>query len=318
MALSIRFQRLQSRLIVWFLLLSLGPLVLAMSLTVRRSEAELVRQAGASMATHAQNAIDQIDRNLEERYLDVQVFAFHPAARGSREALESVANFDVTAYSVYDLMVVADREGKILAVNTVDAEGRPLETARLVGRSVRGEPWFEKVMSGEIRPGQSFFGELGPDRWSVEAYGGRGDAIVFAAPVLDENGNVVRVWSARASPERIIRQPLRSLREALEAQGLEGIETQLLSKTGLLLDDADSAAIFQFNLAERGLAAAREGVAGRRGFTREMHLRRGIEQVNGYAGSEEPRSFRGMDGRFWCGRMRRRPSPRSPPSTGRP
>lgn len=296
MSIRFHFQRLQSRLIVWILMLSLGPLALAMFFTVRQSEAELIRQAGSAMATHAENAMDRIDRNLAERYGDAQAFAFNEKAHEGRSELEAAANFAVKAYPVYDLMLVADRDGRILAANTVDHEGRGLDTARLIGRSVRGEPWFEKVISGEIRAGQSFAGELAPDRWAAEVYGNRGDAIVFAAPVVDEHGNVVRVWSTRASPERIVRQVLRSLRDSLAQQGFEGVETQLLSKTGAVLDDSDLGAIFQLNLVERGLSAAREAVAGRRGFTRETHLRRGIEQVNGYAAS---RGAPGYAGHGW-------------------
>lgn len=46
------------------------------------------------------------------------------------------ANFYTTAYGCYDLMLLADTEGKIVAANTVSFDGKPLDTKSLIGRSV--------------------------------------------------------------------------------------------------------------------------------------------------------------------------------------
>ena len=50
-------------------------------------------------------------------------------------------------YGIYDLMLVADLDGKIIAANTVDSTGKLLDTSRLIGRSVKGEAWFDECHS---------------------------------------------------------------------------------------------------------------------------------------------------------------------------
>ena len=89
----------------------------------------------------------------------------------------------------------------------------------------------------------------------IEVHSGHGNSEEYRAwrpLVRDASGALVRVWSAHASADRTARSLLAAVRE----QG-EGFEVQLLSSAGLVLDDADVAAEFSLNLAERGPAARR-------------------------------------------------------------
>ena len=72
----------------------------------------------------ANETIDKIDRNLFERYGDVQAFAANPyALSGTPEQIASTADTYTGLYVIYDLMVVADAaSGKVIAVNTRDKE----------------------------------------------------------------------------------------------------------------------------------------------------------------------------------------------------
>ncbi len=93
--------------------------------------------------------IDKVDRLLFERYGDVQAFAFHPGARGTSEETEAAMNFFTRCYGLYDLMLVADLDGRIVACNSIDAKGAAIASRGLIGRSVAGEPWFEAIRSGK-------------------------------------------------------------------------------------------------------------------------------------------------------------------------
>ena len=124
---------------------------------------------------------------------DVQAFAFHPHARGTRQQIASAANFYTRAYGIYDLMIVADRRGIVVGANSVTADGRPLDTSSLIGRSVRGEEWFEECVSGRIRGGQSYIGDMAADPWVAQTTGGRGLSLNFSAPIFDEKGRMMAI-----------------------------------------------------------------------------------------------------------------------------
>jgi methyl-accepting chemotaxis protein len=237
-------------------------------LSFRQSRATLRENAEASLNRQAFALADKIDRNLFERYGDVQAFAFHPGARGGQGQAAAAANFFMQAYGLYDLAVVVDRDGRIVAANTVNFEGKPLDTRALIGRSVRGEDWFEACVSGKIKKGDSFVSDVKEDPLVAETYHNRGLAMNFAAPVFDEAGNIVRVWSNRASWDRITRQ---ITREHLAAAGAtkSSLKVQMISKSGLLIENADENKILKSNLAEQGSPAAKALVSGRDGFSEE-------------------------------------------------
>ncbi|MFN8545459.1 MAG: methyl-accepting chemotaxis protein [Candidatus Binatia bacterium] len=288
-----RFKTIKGKLTVAFLALSLVPAILIATLAYQRSRDALLAKTGEFLTTEARELADKLDRNLFERYGDVQALAFNPLARGSREEVTQAANFYTRAYGIYDLMLVVDMDGTVVAANTETFEGKPLDTAGLVGRSVRGEEWFEKIRTGQVKAGETYYADLAEDRWVGEAYRNRGLALNFSAPVFDESGKVVRVWSNRASWDRIAGQIMGEERKTLTAQGLTSFETQILSHSGLVLEDADSSAILTLNLVEKNLGAAQAVVAGKTGYVQEMHLRRRVDQVNGYAASQGALGFKG-------------------------
>jgi methyl-accepting chemotaxis protein len=260
-----------------------------------RSAAVLLAKTGDFLQSEAEATIETIDRNLFERYGDVQAFAFNPLARGGQEEVTQAANFYMRAYGIYDLMLVVDRDGTIIAANTVTADGKPLDTVFLIGKSVKGEEWFEKAVSGEIGAGATYYSDLTKDKWVADVYKTRGLALNFSAPIFDEHGKVVRVWSNRASWERIVSAITADMREELKAKGITTAEVQVISKTGLLLDDYDPEAVLSFNVADAGLEAAQAATQGKRGYTQEVHKRRHVMQVNGYAASKGALGFKGYN-----------------------
>ena len=266
---SWQFKSLRTKLIVSFgITVALGLTAVAV-LSFRQSRATFRANAEASLSRQAFALADKIDRNLFERYGDVQAFAFHPGARGGQSQIAAAANFFLEAYDLYDLAIVADRDGRIIGANTVDFDGKPVDTRALIGRSVRGEEWFEACVNGKIKKGDSFVSDLREDPLVGETYRNRGLAMTFAAPVYDEAGNIVRVWSNRASWERITRQ---ITREHLAAAGAEksSLKVQIISKSGLLLEDADDHKILKSNLAEQGSPAAQALISGRDGSSEEL------------------------------------------------
>jgi hypothetical protein len=122
------------------MLLAIGivPLAVVGALAYRQSSQALGERGGEKMQLLAEGVIDTIDRNLFERYGDAQAFAGNPAARASRETATQTANFLIKNYGFYDLLVIADASGQVVAANTVDYQGNQIESGKLIGRSCRG------------------------------------------------------------------------------------------------------------------------------------------------------------------------------------
>jgi methyl-accepting chemotaxis protein len=277
----------KTKLIASFLLISIIPFAVIGYLSYVRCSDALITGTSQQLTNHAASVLDKVDRNLFERYGDVQAFAFNPLARGSAAEMTSAANFYTDAYDCYDLMVIADVKGNVVAANTVNWENKPLDTARLIGRSVKGEAWFEDCVSGKIGPGQTHSTGLVVDKMIGEVFGNRGLTLSFSAPIFDKDGKVTGVWSNRASWDRTAGTAIQGLRDFYKTQGKE-VEMQVLSKDGLLLDDLDPSAILnpELNLIKKGLQAAKLAAEGANGAIVETHVRRKVEQINGYAASK--------------------------------
>ena len=247
----------------------------------------------------AGESIDKIDRNLFERSGDVQAFASQPhALSGTPEQITSTANRYTELYDIYDLMVVADAaSGQVIAVNTRDKDGKPINPAGLLGQNVRTEPWFTACTDGSLKAGASYTQDVHRDGHVARILGGDGLVISFAAPVVDAGGKVVRVWLNLASRERLIGEIMTAQRNRVGTElGFNGSEAQALDRTGLLIDDYDAKSLLNVNLSDKLQAAKKMVAREKSGFVVEPHARREGHPVyiNGFASSQGALGFAGL------------------------
>ena len=288
----LQFRSLKTRLVTYILLLTLTPLCLVAYVTYQRSGDQLARRAGAMLETCTHDTADKIDRNLFERYGDVQAFAFNPMARGDANQITQAMNFYMKTYGCYDLMLVADADGKIVAVNNETFDGKPLDTSFLIGRSVKGSEWFDKCISGAVKPAETLYTDVSRCDAIKEVYKRDQLCLSFTAPIFDENGKVVRVWSNRTSFDRTVAQILNQTMDELKSKQLN-VQLQVITKTGVLLNDEDPAQVMNLNLVSAGLDAAIQAASGKSGYTVEKHKRSGVLQYNGYCQSKGALGFPG-------------------------
>jgi methyl-accepting chemotaxis protein len=288
-----RFKSLKAKLLCSFLLIGLIPATIVAVVAYHRSNDTILAETGTRFQTLAEEVADKVDRSMFERYGDVQAFAANPDARGEAEAVTKVADFYTQTYGIYDLMIIADVDGKVVAVNTVSHDGKTHDVSSIVGSSVKGEAWFDEAAGGKIKKGQTFFSDLKEDPRVAKFAGGRGLSLAFSAPIFNEEGKVVRVWGNWASWDRAICGMLNDIRTRFAAKGYKTVETQVLAKNGLLLNDADPSAVLKLNLADSGLQAAKNLTLGQAGFVVEPHARRKVEQINGYAAGKGVNGFPG-------------------------
>ena len=272
---------LKTKLLLSFLVLGLIPMAAVGVLSYCIAHQSSIDLSGQRMLSSAVSMSDKIDRNLFERYGDVQAFAFNPMAQDTPEKVTEAANFYMVAYGCYDLMVIADPEGKIIASNSVTFDGKPLDTTGLIGRSVKGQDWFESCVSGQVTSGKSFVSDVKKDLDVDEMCHNGGLTMNFAASIRNAEGRIVGVWSNRASFDRTAGEISSALETENKDTGL-GFEVQILSRNGLVLRDPDPEAVLQLNLVEKGLQAAKLGSEGQSGFVEEEHPGKHVQQINAY------------------------------------
>lgn len=182
--------------------------------------------------TAAEGMIDKIDRNLFERYGDVQAYALSESARsGDPARITDFINDMMATYSpVYDLMMVTDATGKVIAVSTKSKGGEPLPTHALLGADFSKKAWFRECVSGRIKPGASFVEDLHVDGDVARLVGTSGRVMNFSAPIVDKKtGVIIGVWTNRMSWTDVV--------EAIAKEEAEKIRSeQILSSFPYLLN----------------------------------------------------------------------------------
>jgi hypothetical protein len=278
---------------------------------------------------------ETIDRNLFERYGDVQAFGANASVRdkanwgrtdGSGDLVRAMNDY-VRLYGLYPLMLFVDTQGNVQAVNTMDLAGKPVDTASLYGRNFADTSWFKAAMEGKFLKGKD--GVLDgtvveqPARNALVAQvtGGDGYAIAFAAPVKDVDGATLGVW-VNFADFGLVDQIVGEAYAAMKAAGVPSAELTLLDPKGTVIVDYDPIGqnwttytrnfevLGKLNLAERNVAAAQKAIAGETGSKISLHARKGIEQAAGYT--------RTLAGPCWCASRSMKPLPPSMRCSARP
>ncbi|MEM7337938.1 MAG: methyl-accepting chemotaxis protein [Actinomycetota bacterium] len=292
-----RLGGLNTKLLAAFLVLSLVPLAIVGWVAVNRVNSALALASGQRMEVAAIEAGDKIDRNLFERYGDVQAFAANPLAKGTPEQAATIVDFLTVTYGIYDLMLVVDLNGRVTSVNSIDGGGNAIDTSALVGRDVSGEDWFQVVAGGATPAGGTYYTDVERNQLVAEIYGDDRLTLPFTAPIYDAAGTMIGIWHNDASFERVVTDIMEKTRGQLRESGITTVESQVLRSDGMLIDDETTEDVLSFNLSEAGIVAAQQATQGdgESGFTRELHKRRQVEQFNGYASTDGALGFDGYD-----------------------
>ncbi len=245
------------------LIAGLVPMLALGFLAYQLSKASLAEASGQRLEAAAIDTNHKIDRNLFERYGDVQAFAFNPSASGSVAEATEAMNFYMVTYGIYDAMVLADIDsGEIVAVTTVDFAGTETSALTdLVGTSVRGQDWFDAVADGSIGEAESFYSDLERNDIS-SSIGGDGLVLPFSAPVFGSNGQAQRVWLNLASFDRVLGDIVEEAKDTLHDVGADSTTLHLLDHDGLVLYSSDRSEILTTNMFSGDHAVPHEGEEG--------------------------------------------------------
>jgi methyl-accepting chemotaxis protein len=259
-----------------------------------------------------------IDRNLFERYGDVQAFLLNSVLDDRTQwgkpdtetPLVAAMNGYMTTYGLYRVMLLVDPQGKVLAVNTKNETGKPVDTRFVYDISFANAPWLAKSLKGEFLNGSNGFTgtvveQPAADPIVARVTGGDGWSIVFAAPLKDDSDKPVAVWANFAALD-LVDDIVIDAYKGLETAGMPSAELTVLDAKGTILVDydpatkrtktytRDPAVIGKLNLATAGVTAAQQAVQGKSGAMISRHARKGIDQAAGFAGTDGAYDYPGL------------------------
>lgn len=315
-----------AKLTTLFVLFGLVPMGVV-GLIAHNASLTIEGSVGTRFQAMAEGLADKIDRNLFERYGDVQAFGFNRVldqkaawyrADAEDTPLRQVINQYVDTYDLYALSILVDLDGRVIAVNSKDADGKPIQSHDLYKKNYGDTSWFRALKAQQFTttmpfsaPGNqvatgTYIEDLHVDPDVKAAYpGNEGLTLGFSAPVYRE-GKVVAYWSNRAKFS-IVEDMLRVTQTVMKNAGFLNSAVLLLDKDGKILADYEPAAagtdqfqhdlttLMTANLADRGSLAAKGAVAGKTGFATDPHHRTGKLQLIGYTHFKGALGYPGMN-----------------------
>jgi signal transduction histidine kinase len=249
----------------------------------------LVSERGGDLARAAAQAADTLDRVLFERFGDIQVFANDRILlEGTRDEKEKRLQEYRRLYWYYSWIGISDASGRLIAT-TESSNARDRNAAKDMspgsGVTFDRQDWFESV-----RQTQKI--HLTEARLSRESGGVM--AVGFSAPILGPRGEFQGAVAAEV--------PLKNLRAILEHEGglqprEEAYDWLLLDSRGGIISEKEQAEGTSFNGLKMALPSAVRASADRNesGFVEELHERRQVPVVTGYARTRGYNKFPGFD-----------------------
>ncbi len=277
------------------------------------------KQLNDAIGNYANQFIDIVERNLFERYGDVQAFAANEALLDRSQwynqdeksnSIVRAANRYMDLYDIYSLMIVVDLEGKPIGVSNRDAKGNAQDVSWVYDKNFKSYPWFADSLAGNFLKGEGADGTVVEDVHVNDIVrrltGSNGLAVTFSAPVKDSNGETIAIWSNLVS-FKMINNLAEQYYDALASTGFKTTEITLLDKEGRVIADLDPYTnnginkanedmnvLLKLNLAEKGVASAQRAIAGQSGSISSVHARKQIRQSSGYAHSQGALGYKGL------------------------
>ena len=291
------------------------PLLGLVTLAIKEANT-ISKMASEEMLILAESCMDTIERNLFERYGDVQAFATNQIVQApnwrdpsvNATLVEAINNY-VRLYGIYSLSMVLDQDGRVVAVNTVDAKNKALDTAFLIGKDFSNADWFKASKDGRFTASETLSGtvvsDVSQDADAITVFGPETLAIGYSAPILGSNGDFRGVWKNLAD-FTLVEDIIKATYSSLEKRGIKSGEITLANKQGTLLAFLEPVlnGTLDFNRSKSGvLQKTKEDIAtdsiqlaaqGKSGFIKEICPDKNVRQISGFTKSQGALGYPGL------------------------
>jgi methyl-accepting chemotaxis protein len=307
--------KLTARFLLILVAIGLVPLGILAFISLH-SASKLVDGAGDRLQTTAVQTLNTIERNLFERYGDVQAFATNKilqandfASPEAGPAFTEAINTYIRLYGIYSLSMIVDATGKCVAVNTLDATGKAIDAGFMVGRDYSKADWFAAARDGRFLKSDLLTGtvveQMNRDPDASRATGRDAYAIGYSAPIMSASGDFIGVWRNLAD-FTLVEQIVVENQQALAASGWQSAEIVIIDANGLALCEYmpretgksevlhDPSVILKNNLATEGYLSAQAALKGQSGSLAEVDAHTQEEQIVGFARSSGALGYPGL------------------------
>jgi methyl-accepting chemotaxis protein len=267
------------------------------------------------MQTTAQQVGELIDRNLFERYGDVQAFGTNAASKDTHNWYKASAENPLIAsmnaymvnYGLYKMMLLVDMDGKVAGINSTDSKGKSLDTVALYNASFKEASWFQKATRKEFVKSSELDGTVVEQpRYEpivANAYKGEdGFVITFASPVYDYTGKMIGVW-ANFADFGLVESIVKSVYEQKKAAGFESSAFAIGDDKGIALvnfdpkekmETRDYSVVGKKTLEALQIPAASLALKSERGTTIDHDISSNQDDALGWSKADGAMGFPGM------------------------
>lgn len=308
--------KLASKLVLAFLIFGLVPAII-ISVASMNGLAKMRQKEEGAITSASVTLMSRVERNLFERYGDVQAFGlntqFHDKSLWYRKdadnPLSTLMNRYLTTYAtIYYMTMMVDTKGRVTAISTKDDTGKPVDVSRFLTRDFSNEAWFQKVSKGEFLENKektitgTWVDDVHKDSDMAEIFGSDGLTIGYAAPVRDSSGKVIGYWRNYTKLDLVADIFKEGTRELADS-GYKHIDAMMLNKDGLILAKYDSTnqkfnpnpqIILSSNLLKDGDRGAESAIAGKTGALESRNPKTKQSQVTGYTQSKGALGYPGL------------------------
>ncbi len=237
---------LTRRFVLILLTVGLIPLFVQALISLQ-STAKIAAGSAGNLEQGAKSTLETIERNVFERYGDVQAFATNHVLyvddmehnKAAKERLTDAINAYVRLYGCYSLSMVTDSTGKVIAVNSINAAGKALDTAFLIGKDFSKASWFLDARDGKFLKSDLLTGtvveDVVQDPDAVRVLGNDNLSFSFSAPIMTPKGDFIGVWRNLADYGGIVETIIKANWDNFAAKGLTSVEFTLVDKKGTLI-----------------------------------------------------------------------------------
>lgn len=306
---------LSLRIILSMAAAGLVPVLGLVALAISKANT-IEKMAAEEMNLLAVQSLDTIERNLFERYGDVQAFASNAVLNAenwndpssNKEIIDAINTY-IRLYGVYTLSMVVDRYGRCVAVNTVDATNSPLKTSFLIGKDFSKTDWFQNSRAGRFTSSElltgTFVSDVSRDPDAIAVAGPETLVIGYSAPILGQNGEFRGVWRNLAD-FTLVEDIIRVASDSLEKKEIQSGEFTLATEKGVLLASLESGEkggsdfdrslsnVLSKDLDAIASDSLRQAQAGKTGHLRELSSDKGVWQISGFAKSDGALGYPGL------------------------
>jgi len=216
------------------------------------------KEVDVSFEHYAESLSEKISAQLYERYGDVQAFAANSVMPSlNNKAIQPKLDQYIALYGIYDLIVVVDKNGRLVSANSKDPQGKPVNWDELKKYDFSSEPWFKSALAEQYTTDKknnyngTYVEDFISDSLMKPAFGEAKFGTSFSAPIKDENGKIVGVISNRAG-KRWFETELTNFWSTLHDLGYVDAELTVTNKDGYMIsfvgtDDKDPSKMFSIN-----------------------------------------------------------------------